>query len=378
MSFRANAFFTSVLLILAGLLASAQEPPTLKDTFKDCFRVGAALNRAQIQGRDTRGAAIVIEQFNSISPEDSLKWGSIHPQPKVYDFTVADQYVAVGEKYHMFIVGHTLVWHNQTPSWVFQGKNGRPASRNDLLKRMREHIHKVVGRYKGRINGWDVVNEALADDGTLRPTPWLKIIGEDYIEKAFQYAHEADPKAELYYNDYSVENEAKRQGAVRLVARLQAEGVPITAVGLQGHDTLDWPTLEQEDMTLTTLANLGLKVMITELDVDLLPLPTPEQAGSTSVRLAMQPGMNPYVNGLPESVQQAQAKRYADLFGVFLKHRDVITRVTFWGVTDGDSWRNNFPVRGRTNYPLLFDRQGEPKPAFAAVIRAATSTSAGN
>ncbi len=367
-----------VALILAGALAQAQERPTLKDTFKNAFRIGAALNRAQIEGQDARGSALVVDQFDSVTPEDILKWEQVHPQLKAYDFAAADRYVAFGEKHHMFIVGHVLVWHNQTPNWVFQDKKGRPATRKALLKRMREHIRKVVGRYKGRINGWDVVNEAIADDGTLRQTPWLKIIGEDYIEKAFQYAHEADPKAELYYNDYSVENEAKREGVVRLVSRLKAEGVPITGVGVQGHDTLDWPTLEQENATITALADLGVRVMITELDVDVLPFPTPEQAGDASVRLDLQPGMNPYTDGLPEAVQQAQAKRYADLFGVFLKHRNALTRVTFWGVTDADSWRNNFPVRGRTNYPLLFDRQGQPKPAFAAVIRAAASTSAGN
>lgn len=365
-------------LLFAILLTSAGAQVALKDAFQGSFRIGAALNRAQIEEQDARGVALVIQHFNAITPEDILKWEPVHPRPGVYDFEVADRYVAFGEKYHMFIVGHTLVWHNQTPGWVFQDKKGRPVSRRALLKRMREHIRKVVGRYKGRINGWDVVNEAIDDDGTLRQTPWLKIIGEDYIEKAFKYAHEADPSAELYYNDYSLEKEAKREGAVRLIRKLKAKGVPITAVGLQGHFIMDWPSLEEEEATIASFADLGVKVMITELDVDVLPFPTPEQAGDATLKIELQPGMNPYKDGLPEAVEQAQAKRYAELFGVFLRHRDVITRVTFWGVTDADSWRNNFPVRGRTNYPLLFDRQGKPKPAFDAVIRAATGETAGN
>jgi endo-1,4-beta-xylanase len=233
---------------------------------------------------------------------------------------------------------------------------------------MRDHIHTVVGRYKGRIKGWDVVNEALNEDGTLRQTPWLKIIGEDYLIKAFQFAHEADPQAQLYYNDYSLENEPKRNGAIQLIKKLQAAGVPIYGVGLQGHDKLDWPTVEQQDATIKAFAALGIKVCITELDIDVLPRANRNQTADVNATAQMQTNLNPYANGLPDSVQQALARRYAELFRVFLKHRDVIDRVTFWGVTDGDSWLNDWPVRGRTSYPLLFDRAGQPKPAFDAVI----------
>jgi endo-1,4-beta-xylanase len=355
-------------LAMAGLVSSAGAQ--LKDAFKDSFRIGAALNQAQFDERDTRGAALVKAQFNTISPENVLKWESIHPKPDTFSFEEPDRYVAFGEKTHMFIIGHTLVWHNQTPAWVFQDDHGAPLDREALLQRMREHIRTVVGRYKGRIGGWDVVNEALNKDGTLRPTPWLKIIGEDYIAKAFEFAHEADPKAELYYNDYSLENEPKRKGAIDLIKKLKAQGVQVTAVGLQGHDKMGWPTLEQQDATIAALSQLGVKVNITELDIDVLPAATRQPGADVSLSVEAQGKLNPYAAGLPDSVQQALATRYADLFGVFVKYRGVITRVTFWGVTDGDSWLNNWPVKGRTAYPLLFDRNGQPKPAFHAVVRA--------
>lgn len=369
-------------LLLTGLLTGAfaqrrgpaGPPPRLKDAFKDLFRIGAALNQAQFEEQDPRAAGIITAQFNTISPEDALKWESIHPKPDAYNFDPADHYLAFGEKNQMFIVGHCLVWHSQTPRWVFQDGQGAPLGREALLTRMQDHIRTVVGRYKGRIAGWDVVNEALDEDGTLRQSPWLNIIGEDYIAKAFQFAHEADPRAELYYNDYSLENEPKRKGAVELIRKLRAQGVTVTAVGLQGHVKMDWPGIAQEAATIEAFAQLGVKVIITELDVDVLPRTTPGQSADLAARAAAGPGTNPYSDGLPPEVQTALARRYADLFGVFVQHRDVITRITFWGVTDGDSWLNNYPLRGRTNYPLLFDRNGQPKPAFASVVQAARSS----
>jgi endo-1,4-beta-xylanase len=279
--------------------------------------------------------------------------------------------VTFGERNGMFVIGHTLVWHNQTPRWVFQDAAGQPVSRDTLVARMREHIQTVVGRYRGRVRGWDVVNEALNEDGSLRRSPWLTIIGEDYLAMAFRFAHEADPAAELYYNDYSLENAAKRQGAVDLIRRLRAEGVPVTGVGLQDHVQMDWPTPAQLDSTIAAFAGLGVRVMITELDVDVLPRATQQRGADVALNVGARADLNPYTAGLPDSVQQALARRYADLFAVYLRHRDAVERVTFWGVTDGDSWKNNWPVRGRTNYPLLFDRDGRPKPAFDAVIREA-------
>jgi len=329
--------------------------------------IGAALNRNQIFEKDTRGAEIVRTHFNSITPENILKWALVHPQPGKYDFVAADRFVEFGEKNKMFIVGHTLVWHNQTPRWVFEDEQGKAVDRETLLKRLREHISTVVGRYKGRINGWDVVNEAINQDGTMRQSPWFKIIGEDYLVKAFQFAHEADPNAELYYNDYDLELPAKRAGAVKLIKNLINAGVRISGVGLQNHNLMDWPSAADEDATIAAFSALGVKVHITELDVDVLPRTT-RPGADYAVDIPVTPQLNPYVDGLPGAMHAALAKRYAELFKVYLKHRDAVERVTFWGVADADSWLNNWPMKGRTNYPLLFDRRGQPKPALEAVI----------
>jgi endo-1,4-beta-xylanase len=225
----------------------------------------------------------------------------------------------------------------------------------------------VVGRYKGRIKGWDVVNEALNQDGTMRQSPWFKIIGDDYLVQAFRFAREADPNAELYYNDYDLELPAKRAGAVQLISKLKSQHVPIAAVGLQNHNLLDWPSTADEDATIQAFARLGLRIHITELDIEVLPRTT-KPGADYAVDIVPTPKLNPYTKGLPDSVQSALAKRYAELFRVYLKHRDVIDRVTFWGVGDGDSWLNNWPIKGRTNHPLLFDRLGQPKPALEAII----------
>jgi endo-1,4-beta-xylanase len=357
-----------LLAIAAAAVSTAQAQPALKDVFKDYFRIGAALSPAPFEERNAQEAALVKAQFNTISPENVLKWVIVHPQPDRYDFAPADRYVEFGVKNHMFIIGHCLVWHSQVPKWVFEDAKGAPLTREALLERMHDHIRTVVGRYKGKIAGWDVVNEALNEDGTLRQTPWLKIIGPDYIERAFQFAHEADPAAELYYNDYSVENEAKRNGAVALIQKLKSEGVPVAAIGLQGHDHMDWPTVEQQDATIAAFAALGVKANITEFDIDVLPRATRQQGADVGMHAAADAKLNPYANGLPDEVQQALAKRYADLFRVFEKYRGTVTRVTFWGVSDRDSWLNNWPVPGRTSYPLLFDRDCRPKPAFKAVV----------
>jgi endo-1,4-beta-xylanase len=364
------------LLAAVGLLAGsvdgkASPATTLKEAFQNDFLIGVAINQAQFSGDDTNGATIIREQFDSISPENALKWSSIHTNqgPEGYNFGPADQYVAFGESNHMVIVGHTLVWHNQTPRWVFQDANGRPlngsnaADRAFLLQRMRDHIHTVVGRYKGRIKIWDVVNEALNQNGTLRKSSWDRIIGDDYIDKAFQYAHEADPDAILRYNDFSLEDEPKRSAAIALIKKLKSEGVPVTAIGLQDHVQMKWPSVQRLDETISLFAAQGVKVMITELDVNVLG----GRRTAEVTEMANQGTFNAYTNGLPPAVQEALTQRYADLFGVYVKHRHDIALVTLWGVTDKDSWLN---FRGRVNYPLLFDRAGQPKPAFGAVVQA--------
>lgn len=275
----------------------------------------------------------------------------------------------------MFILGHCLVWHSQVPRSVFVNDDGHTLTRDALLDRMHDHIRTVVGRYKGRVNGWDVVNEALNEDGTMRQSQWYKIIGDDFIVKAFQWAHEADPNAELYYNDYALEGVAKRNGAVELMKRLKSAGVPITGIGLQGHMHLDTPDAKTEAETIEAFAALGLKVNISELDVDVLPRTARTDSADVSATAAATSNSNPYVEGFPDDIQQELAKRYAELFQVFADHHASIERVTLWGVTDGATWLNNFPTRGRTNYPLLFDRKGLPKPAFFSVVQVGKSAS---
>lgn len=338
----------------------------LKREFKNDFLIGAALNTDGFSEKNKQTTDLIENQFNSITSENVLKWENIHPSLNQYNFQLADKFVQFGEKNHMTIIGHTLIWHQQTPSWVFIDENGKPLNRDQLLERMHDHIFTVMQHFKGKIHGWDVVNEALNDDGILRQSPWMQIIGEDYIIKAFEYAHEADPSAELYYNDYGLENEAKRAGAVALIQKLQEHHIPIKAIGLQEHNSLDWPSTQQIDATLNTFEKLGIKVNITELDVDVLP--QAYQLQNVNLTPEMQKNLNPYSQGIPDAVNNALADRYAALFKVYLKHHQVIERITFWGVTDQDSWLNYFPIKGRVNYPLLFDRNGQPKIAFQKIV----------
>jgi endo-1,4-beta-xylanase len=355
--------------ILVGCTAGNQ--PILKEVFKPYFYIGTALNYDQIMGIDYRSVRIVEKQFNSITPEDILKWENVHPQPDNYDFSAADSFVAFGERNKMFMVGHTLVWHNQTPDWVFEDASGNQVSRDTLLQRLKDHIFAVVGRYKGRINGWDVINESIDEDGTLRQSKWLKILGEEFLRKAFEWAHQADPQAELYYNDFNLWVPVKREGAVRLVRDLRSKGVPVSGIGMQGHWGLDYPPLNELEASILAYSELGVKVMITELDLRILPNPGSYTGADITRNIQLQKKLNPYPNSLPDSMQTRLADRYAELFKVLIRHSDKISRVTLWGVTDGQSWCNDWPVQGRTSYPLLFDRNYQAKPAFYAVIKTA-------
>jgi endo-1,4-beta-xylanase len=356
----------ALVLAAAAGAAAQQPPPALRSLAPPGLRIGAALNAAQSDGRDPVALAIVERHFNTVSPENVLKWEAVHPEADRFDFGPADRYVEFGARRGLFVVGHVLLWHQQTPDWVFAGVGGRPLDRDTALARLRAHIDAVVGRYRGRIGGWDVVNEALEEDGTLRKTPWLAAIGEDYVAKAFEFAHAADPDAELYYNDYNLWKPAKRDAAVRLVQGLRAKGLRVDGVGEQGHWGLDDPPLDAIDATLGALRGSGARVLVTELDIDVLPRDPDMWGADLAKKTAIRAATNVYPDGLPEAVQQRLARRYADVFRLFLKHD--VGRVTFWGVTDATTWLDDFPVPGRVNYPLLWDRQGREKPAFGAVV----------
>ena len=343
--------------------------PALKEVFKDKFMIGSALNRDQIAGKDSKSMDLVIKHFNTITPENVLKWEKIHPEPGVYDFEAADAFVEFGQKHNMYIVGHVLVWHNQTPDWVFEDENGNPISREALLKNLKDHIDTVVGRYKGRIHSWEVVNEAITEAGEFRKSKWFEIIGKEYIEKAFQWAHEADPDAELYYNDYNMWYTGRRTTLVELVNEMKSKNVPIHGIGLQAHWGLDYAPLDKLEESIQIYATTGLKLMVTEMEINVLPNPDDFAGANITDSFELKAKFNPYPDVLPDSMQGMLAAQYRNFFKLFLKYKDNISRITFWGVHDGLSWTNNWPVPGRTNYPLLFDRKYEPKPAFYEIIK---------
>lgn len=314
---------------------------------------------------------VIQEQFNAIVAENCMKSQEMHPKENRYNFTQADEFVAFGEKNHLAITGHTLIWHSQLSPWFCVDENGKNVSPEVLKKRMKDHITTIVKRYKGRIKGWDVVNEAIEDNGAYRKTKFYEILGEEYIPLAFQYAHEADPDAELYYNDYSMAQPGRRAAVVKMVKDLKKRGIRIDAVGMQGHIGMDYPKISEFEESMLAFAKAGVKVMITELDLTVLPSPDPKVGAEVSASFEYKKEMNPYSDGLPEEVSKAWTERMNDFFRLFLKHQDIITRVTVWGVADQDSWRNDWPMRGRTDYPLLFDRNHQPKPVVDLIIKEA-------
>lgn len=347
---------------------------TLRETIGKYFLIGTTLNNRQITGTDKESCAIAANQFNSISPEGCMKIKAIHPEEGRYDFAVADGFVDFGEKHQQAVIGHTLVWHAALPDWFCTDKEGKDVSPEVLKQRMREHIYTVVGRYKGRIKGWDVVNEAFADDGTYRNSPFYRILGEEFIPLAFQYAHEADPDCELYYNDFNLHLTPKREAIIRLVKELQRRNLRIDAVGMQGHLWKGSPTIEGVECAIVDLAKADVKVMVTELDLTALPAPKKDLGGEAWADFEYDASIDPYRDGLPDDVEQQWTEHMLSFFKLFLKHKDVITRVTLWGVSDGDSWRNGWPVRGRVDYPLLFDRSHQPKPVVERIIKETENT----
>lgn len=368
------SFLWVVAALIAGSsIAFAQEKKTLKEALKDKFLIGAAINPQQASGKDKVGTEVIKKQFNAIVADNCMKSAEIHPEEDRYNFTRADEFVEFGEKNNLVITGHTLIWHSQLSRWFCVDKDGKNVSPEVLKQRMKEHITTVVKRYKGRIKGWDVVNEAFEDNGSYRKTKFYEILGEEYIPLAFQYAHEADPEAELYYNDYSMAHPGRRAAVVKLVQDLKKRGIRIDAIGMQGHIGMDYPKISEFEKSMLAFAETGVKVMITELDLTVIPSPDPNVGAEVSASFEYKKEMNPYPNELPEDVSKAWTARMNDFFRLFLKHQDIITRVTLWGVGDHTSWRNDWPMVGRTDYPLLFDRNYQPKPIVDLIIREAES-----
>jgi endo-1,4-beta-xylanase len=377
-------FFLSfiVAMLLLGCSQSkragkgADNGLVLKDVYKDAFLMGVAVNDPIVSGSAKASQDIVVKHFNTITLENSMKAALINPQPNVFNFGPADAFVAFGQKHNMFIVGHTLVWHNQTPAWFFTNAAGKPNSKAEQIEQLRNHIKTVAGRYAGKVHAWDVVNEVIAEDGSYRPTTWVNAFGngDTLVKYAFKFASEFAPNTELYYNDFNAWRPAKRDGIVRLVKMLQKEGIRIDGVGIQGHWGLNYPKTEYIEAAIDAYAACGVKVMITELDLDVLPLTKEGQIigqGMSDRQFQLEEFktyLDPYSKGLPDSIQTLLAKRYEEFFAIFYKRKEKIARVTLWGVQDGMNWKNDYPIPNRTNYPLLWDRNHQPKPALNAVL----------
>jgi len=362
--------FLFLCYMLFSCTPSHESEKGLKEYYNENYLIGTALYPEDFG--DPESNSLVMQEFNSITPENDMKWERIHPTWEEYTFDRADKIVEYTQTNNIKLVGHTLVWHSQMGKGVFAQTDAPEdtvlVDSATLMNRVKEHITTVAGRYKGKIYGWDVVNEALNEDGTLRESNFLKIAGKGYIEKAFEFANEVDPGAELYYNDYNMVEPEKRAGAIDLIKKLQKKGIRIDGVGLQAHWELDYPSLQQIEESILDYSELGIKVMFTELDISVLPSPWRMPSADISIRFKNNETMNPFVNGMPDSIDAALAKRYRDIFELFNKHKDKISRVTFWGLHDGNSWKNGFPIKGRTDYPLLFDRHLQPKAAYYEVV----------
>lgn len=365
----------SLLLLARSLSVDAAQDPALKNTFADSFKMGVAVNQDIVTGQNTAAQSIIAKQFNTVTLENAMKAEVIYPQQGKVDFSGADAFIDFAKQNNMFTVGHTLVWHNQTPDWFFTNSKNEPNTPAEQLEQMRKHIELVAGRYKNKVDAWDVVNEVIADDGSYRPTVWVNRVGDGdtMVKAAFKYAQQYSPNTELYYNDFNAWRPEKRDGIIRMIKMLQKEGIRIDGIGIQAHWGLNFPKMQYIEQAIDAYAALGIKVMITELDIDVLPLTKEGQITGTDM---MKPQfqleefetyLDPCKNGLPSDVEAQLNARYKALFELFYAKRDKIDRVTFWGLHDGMSWKNDYPIPNRTNYPLLWNRNLTPKPIIKTI-----------
>ena len=346
------------ILISVLFISGTKQDKGLKDYYKDYFPIGVAITPQSVRNEDERN--LILRHFNSVTAENAMKMGPIHPRENEYYWKDADSIVAFAQRNKLRMRGHTLCWHNQTPDWFFKDSVGNNVSKELLLKRLKEHITTIVSRYKGKIYAWDVVNEAVDDNPNnfLRNSLFFQIAGEEYIEKAFEYAHAADPDAILFYNDYNTERKEKADRIYKLLKNLKDKGVPVHAVGLQAHWNVFGPTREEMEYSIAKFVSLGLKIQYTELDISIYRsenLRRDKTAGDIAV--------------FTPELEQQQLEKYKTAFEVFRKYKQHISGITFWNISDRHSWLDNYPVRGRKNYPLLFDTTLRPKKAYDAVVQ---------
>jgi endo-1,4-beta-xylanase len=353
-----------IAIMLNTHITSAQNTTTsLKEIFKNYFLIGTAVDVRQIEEKDSAADKLIKQQFNAVTPENIMKAGIIEPAWNKFNFELADKLVAFALKNNIIVNAHNLIWHSQLPPFMYHMQNA-----DSVKQYFDNHVTTVASRYDGKVYSWDVVNEALNEDGTLRKSIFLNKLGDNYIVEAFRSAQKASPHSKLYYNDYNIEQPKKRAGAIALIKKIQAAGVRIDGVGIQGHWRADNVPMNDIEESIKQFSALGIEVMFTELDLGVLRNSWDNATADISAMEKGDSTMNPYAKGLPDSVEQIQSKAYADLFKLFLKYKKYVSRVTFWGVNDGQSWLNDWPIRGRTDYPLLFDRNFRPKPAFDSVI----------
>lgn len=375
------------ILLATGLITTVQAQ-SLAEAYRDYWYTGVSVNQWQVQAETTRDQKfdytgmvsadqtsdwpIITKYFNWVVAENCMKAEVIHPQEGVYDFTLADQFVDKAKAAGLKVQGHCLIWHSQCPQWFHHDKDGKLVSKEVLKKRIREHIYTVVSHFKGRVDAWDVVNEAFEDDGTPRKSLFWQILGTDYIPLAFQAAHEADPSIQLFYNDYSMYKASKVEGVCRFFKPLIQQGLPITAIGMQGHmileDNKDGKYFKEYEHSIKTIRDAGVPTFFSELDLTVLPNPYGFSGANVSDLLAYRPEMDPFKNGITKEKEAEAGQYWVDFYKMLIAHRDDILRVTFWCLNDANSWRNDFPIKGRTDYATLFDRQSQPKPFIQDII----------
>ena len=385
-SFKLLVILSLVVFVLGTV--SAQSRRGFADAYRDYWFTGVSVNQWQvaadltgtnehdvtgfIAGDQTNDWPAIVENFNWVVAENCMKCEVIHPQEGVYDFTLADQFVNKAKAAGLKVQGHCLIWHSQCAPWFHYDKDGKLVSPEVLKQRMREHIFTIVSHFKGRVDAWDVVNEAFEDDGTPRKSLFWQILGTDYIPLAFQYAHEADPSIQLFYNDFSMNKPTKVEGVANFFRPLILQGLPVTAIGMQGHmimeDNVNNSVIKQYEHSIETIASLGVPTFFSELDLSVLPNPFGFSGANISDKFAYRPEMDPYKNGLTREQEARMEQFWIDFYKMLIPHHKDILRVNFWCLNDANSWRNDFPIKGRTDYATLFDRQNKRKPVVDQLI----------
>jgi len=359
-------------IIVSALCAVALplHAQSLAEAYRDYWYTGVSVNQWEVEGNQESHWDVITKNFNWVVAENCMKCEVIHPQEGVYDFPLADKFVDKAKAAGLKVQGHCLIWHSQCAPWFHFDKDGKLVSREELKKRMREHIYTIVSHFKGRIDAWDVCNECFEDDGSPRKSLFWQILGTDYIPLAFQYAHEADPNVQLFYNDYSMNKPTKVEGVANFFRPLIEQGLPVTAIGMQGHMILEdaKELLPQYDHSIKTIAALGVPTFFSELDLSVLPNPYGFSGANVSDRFTYTPEKDPFKDGLTKEKEAEINQYWVDFYKMLIPHKDNILRVNFWCLNDANSWRNDFPIQGRSDYATLYDRQNQPKGMIQEII----------